>query len=66
MMLVGFDLFIQVYYVLILVDQMDFLMVNIFFVDEGEVVDCFVQFYIMLFFFGMFINGFFIILVNEI
>lgn len=61
----GSDLLIQAHYAPISADQTDSSTVNIFFADEGEVVDRFVQTHIMLPFFGTLTNGPFIIPANE-
>ncbi|MEL7247511.1 MAG: T9SS type A sorting domain-containing protein [Bacteroidota bacterium] len=61
----GSDLLVQAHYAPISTDQMDSSTVNIFFAEEDEVVDRFVETHIMLPFFGTLVNGPFVIPANE-
>lgn len=61
----GSDLLIQAHYAPISTDQSDSSTVNIFFADEEEEVDRYVQTHIMLPFFGTLVNGPFVIPANQ-
>lgn len=61
----GSDLLIQMHYAPVPIDQTDSSTVNLFFAEEDEIIERYVQSYVMLPFFGTLTNGPFIIPANQ-